>query len=296
VNHPLHHDRPASAEALACAVALAATALAPPAGGAEPAVTMAMVAPRIESVTYASAVLNRQRRFTVVLPDGFTRERRDWPVLYLFHGRGRHDRSLTDDDGARAALLRTRVVVVLPPGDDGWYINSPLRPLDRYADATDEVIALAEAQYGLSRDPAQRALAGWSMGGYGCVMTALNHPGQFAAVAPVIGLLDFPRTGLPADFSYEVPAARFGNDPATWAALNPITRAERLRGAAILIQTADHAFDRVMNEHFHARLDELGIAHRFEVLPGGHTFDVVRAALPNVVAFVNETLAPAGRP
>lgn len=292
----LHHDGTLGPDALTCAAALAMVALASPASGAEPPRVAEPVAPRIESVTYRSAVLNRHRRFTVVLPDGFARERTGWPVLYLLHGRGRHDRSLIDDEGARAALLQARMVVVLPQGDDGWYINSPVQPLERHSDATAEAMAVAAARYGLSPEPSRRALAGWSMGGYGCVMTALENPGQFAALAPIIGLLDFPRSGLPDGFSYEVPAARFGTDPVVWAGLNPINRAESLKGTAILILTADRAFDRIMNEHFQARLTALAIPHRFEVLSGGHTFDIVRAALPHVIAFANETLVPAAGP
>ena len=170
--------------------------------------------PRVQAVGFESSVLGATKRFCAVLPDGYDKTAQPWPVLFLFHGRGRHERSLVDDAGARAALLLAPFVTILPDGDDGWYINSPVKTADRYQDYLDEVIAVATARYNLSTDPAQRGLSGWSMGGYGCTRYAIAHQEEFAALAPIIGLLDFPRAGLPEGQSYAVPtgALRGGCD------------------------------------------------------------------------------------
>jgi hypothetical protein len=101
----------------------------------------------------------------------------------------------------------------------------------------------------------------------------------------MIGLLDFPRVGLPEGQNYAVPEQRFGSDPELWAALNPINHVEALRGMKLLIQTGRAAFDRTMNENFVQRLHKAGIAHRFEKLDGGHTFAVVRQAVPRALQF-----------
>jgi S-formylglutathione hydrolase FrmB len=180
-------------------------------------------------------------------------------------------------------LLAADFVIVLPDGDDGWYIDSPVRRPDRYEAYLTEVIAVAERRYDLSSDRSRRALSGWSMGGYGCTHYATRHPERFGALAPIIGLLDFPRTGLPPGQSYAVPRDRFGDDPDVWRELNPLNHVERLRGMDLLVITADEAFDRTMNEHFHRRLEQRGIEHDWLVLEGGHTFDVVRRALPRVI-------------
>ena len=80
-------------------------------------------------------------------------------------------------------------------------------------------------------------------------------------------------------------------DEAVWREHNPLTHASRLKGMSILITTADAAFDRTMNENFARRLKELKIDHEYQTLRGGHTFEVVRASLPGVVAFMNRSLA-----
>lgn len=256
------------------------------------------VSPRIDVVTFHSDVLGTDKRFGVVKPAGYDAGRDGpWPVLYLFHGRGRHERSLIDHETARAHLLDAPFVIALPDGDDGWYINSPARPEDRYFDYTRETIGVAESMYPLSSDPGERALSGWSMGGYGCVRFAQQRPGRFAAVAPIIGLLDYPSPpeSFPPGQRYAVPADRFTDDPDVWREHNPLHHAEALRGVAVLQITGGHAFDRTMNLRFSKRLGQSNIDHRYVELTGGHTFDIVVDALPHVIEYVEDVFVHGGR-
>jgi S-formylglutathione hydrolase FrmB len=246
---------------------------------------------RIETVQFHSEVLDAPKAFSVVLPTGYGRASASWPVLFLFHGRGRHHLSLIDDEAARAALLTAPFAVVLPDGGDGWYIDSPVHTADRYQAYTEEVIRLSESLYSLSPDPRERGLTGWSMGGYGCVYFAETHPQEYSALAPMIGLLDFPRTGLPKGQSYNVPTGRFGEDPAVWLRFNPAAHVGALREMSILVVTADQSFDRTMNENFSAALGREGIAHQWRVLEGEHTFPVVRRAVPLVLDFMAANLS-----
>lgn len=252
-------------------------------------------AQRIETVTFHSRTLGCDKTFCVVLPRGYDRSGAPWPVLFLFHGRGRNELSLIDDQRSRDLLLAAPLVIVLPDGDDGWYIDSPVRADDRYETYIEEVVEVADSHFNLSQRRECRGLSGWSMGGYGCTLFAETHADQFAAVAPIIGLLDFPRRGLPIGQSYEVPIDRFGSDANVWQRFNPMTHAERLKAMSVLIVTADEAFDRTMNENFAARLKQLGIRHQWRSLKGKHTFDTVRQALPVVIDFMNQALSRASK-
>ena len=278
------------ARLLACIV-IALIAAAPSAHGNDsPSTTVNAIADRIPAVTFKSEVLGTDKIFCAVLPDNYNKAAHPWPVLFLFHGRGRDERSLVDDPGAREILLAAPFVTILPDGDDGWYINSPVKADDRYQDYLDEVVDLATAQYNLSTIREQRGLSGWSMGGYGCTRYAIAHPNEFAALAPMIGLLDFPRTGLPEGQSYEVPTDRFGADEEIWSVLNPIHSTEKLRGMDLCILTGTTAFDRTMNLNFCGRLAALEMPHTLHLLPGAHTFEVVRNSLPIVVKFMSDSL------
>lgn len=247
--------------------------------------------PRVEAVSFESASLKQRKRAVIVLPENWRSikpaERR---TLVILHGRGRHERSLVDDKMIRQQLLESGLFVILPDGDDGWYINSPVRKQNVYETYLEEALTKVANAYDLPEQGPQWAIAGWSMGGYGCVRFAERHPGRFAAVSSMIGLLDFPRNGLPAGQSYKVPVERFGVDESAWKEFNPLNQAEKLRGASLLIITADQAFDRTMNEHFRDRLTALELPHQYVELKGGHTFPVVRAALPLVLAHTQRVL------
>jgi S-formylglutathione hydrolase FrmB len=266
-----------------------------PRSNAEEITTATKIGKRIEMVRFHSTVLDMSKQYAVVLPANYkTTPARNttWPVMFLFHGRGRTERTLIDDPASHVALLQAKFVIILFDGDDGWYIDSPLQSNQRYESYTTEVINHATEQYCLSTHRSQRGLSGWSMGGYGATLFAAKHGAQFSAVVPIIGLLDFPRRGLPAGQSYKIPLSRFGKNPTIWTELNPINHANKLKSTQLLIITADEAFDRTMNHNFADKLRELKIPFQFRQLTGGHTFDVVRKALPLVVDFMNQSIMP----
>lgn len=208
------------------------------------------------------------------------------PVLFLLHGRGRNCRSLIELPAIRQLMLDADIWIILPEGEEGWYMNSPVRPADRYADYLAEVLKTADVRYALTRDPARRAITGWSMGGYGAMRFAQTHADEFGLVATMIGLVDFPREeNLPPGQNYQVPVSRFGADPAVWRAQNPINDVAALRGKAILLITAEDAFDRTMNANFSAALTSAGLAHEYRCLAGGHSLATVEVAVVLVLDF-----------
>lgn len=263
---------------------------------ASPQPALESLGPRIDELTFISAVLHREMKLVVVRPATELAAAKS-PVLYFLHGRGRNRRSLIDLPASRQQLLDANCWIVLPDGEDGWYVNLPAIATDRYSDYLEEVIRMADTHYGLTRESARRAIGGWSMGGYGAMRFAQTHPDEFGVVATIIGLLDFPReTNLPTGQNYEVPVARFGTDRAVWRANNPLYNLAPLRGKAVLVITADEAFDHTMNVNFSAALSAAEIPHKFRRLPGAHTLDVVQAALSGVLEFVRRQTAAPIRP
>lgn len=243
--------------------------------------------PAAERITFSeipSAALGRNLPVAVVAPEGAAAGA-SGPVLFFLHGRGRHHRSLLDAPAARAALLAAPFHVVLPQGEDGWYVDAPARPADRYQAYLEEVVAWAERNLPVARAPAGRGIAGWSMGGYGAVRFAETHPGQFGFVASIIGLLDFPRPETqPEGQNYRVPVNRFTADPEIWRKFNPLYGSAALRPARVTLVLATQGFERTMNETFLAALARDGIPAQVHWLEGGHEFAVVERALPRVLA------------
>lgn len=247
--------------------------------------------PRIWSCEFRSAALDREMRFVVILPGDITAATKA-PVVYFLHGRGRDETTLLQDEFCRRALLASRCAIVLPRGLDGWYVDAPAVPGDRFAQYLDEVTALAEQRFPVRDDANGRAVGGWSMGGYGAAYTFCRRRGDFAALATIIGILDYPRAEIqPAAQNYPV-QARFGRDGGAWAGINPLRLLPHAPRRPLFVAYAEQAPERQMNEAFLAEARGLGFPVREMRLPGGHVFAVVREALPAVLGFLKLQLTP----
>lgn len=252
------------------------------------------IEPRVWSCEFPSVALGRTMRFLVVLPEGLARDAAPVPVIYVLHGRGRHERTLLDDAYSRRVLLASRCAIVLPRGLDGWYMDSPVVAKDRFAAYVDEVMARAEADFPLRRDGAGRAITGWSMGGYGAAYTFMRRRADFAALATIIGIVNYPRSYIePVAENYPV-QPRFGEDPEVWRRLNPTLLLAQAEPGPLFVAYADQAAERQMNESFIAAARARGFVVTEMRIPGGHVFPVVRLALPAALAFLEQQLLPAG--
>lgn len=268
--------------------AVASAAATPEISPTDPEISL--VEPRIWSCTFASRALGTTMRFLVILPEGATLASAPLPAIYFLHGRGRHERTLLENEETRRRVLASPCAVVLPRGRDGWYVNSPVVPADRYADYLDEAMALAERHFPLGRGARSRAIGGWSMGGYGAAYTAARR-GDFAALAPIIGILDYPRPDIAERGQNYAVQPRFGADPVTWATLNPRRMLPGLRGTPLFVAYADKAAERQMNEVFIADALAAGLTVETLRMSGGHTFPMVEQALPAAFSFMEQALA-----
>ena len=115
-----------------------------------------------------------------------------WPVLYLQHGMWGNEHDWIEKGnllGIMDSLLRLgqvrEMVIVMPD-------NCPSRPTyeEEKANATNgewenhfaEFMSEAESRYPISNEPARRAIAGLSMGGYHTMQVSSLLDGQFAYV------------------------------------------------------------------------------------------------------------------
>jgi S-formylglutathione hydrolase FrmB len=237
-----------------------------------------------------SAALGRLMTFRIVLPQRREDPKNKIPVIYFLHGRGRSEATLFEDASTRSTILSSGVAIVLPRGDDGWYINSPAFEQQRYADYLDEVIEVAEREFPLRNDAHGRAIGGWSMGGYGAAYTAARRPNDFAALGVLIGVLDYPRDDIePADQNYPVQPT-FGADKHLWAKLNPRLLLPRLKGMAVFVGYARNTPERTMNERFITEAESLGLEIHSLRMPGEHVFPIVRQLLTPALDFLEARL------
>ncbi len=229
----------------------------------------------------ASRALAREERFVLHLPENYDPRRPEpYPLIVFLHGNGRNARTLLDNDATRPVLAQSPCVVLLPEGSQSWWVDSPVDPGSRYQTHLKELLDRVSDTLNVSRDAHRRALGGWSMGGFGSLRFLLAYPGIFSTWGSIVGLVNWPNPEYPEEDNHDVPDILGPAD--AWPAWNPINEVSRLQARQVFLFTGSTAFDRKMNESFAQKLGEAQILHELHVLEGGHTFELVAAALPEL--------------
>jgi len=128
-------------------------------------------------------------------PDYEDHPEKSWPVLFLFHGSGGTDESWFRDGKANVILdnliskgLAKPMIVVAPfghtvePGTHGWPFVQEQG--DFVQDFTEVLLPFLNERYRISDKSEDRALAGFSMGGYHTLKIGLNRS-DFGNLGPL---------------------------------------------------------------------------------------------------------------
>jgi S-formylglutathione hydrolase FrmB len=264
-------------------------------------------AAEVRQGTFASASLGREVSYAVDLPPSYASSpSRKYPVVYalhgLFEGSGFWERR-----GLAPILARLRdsgavpeFLVVAVDGGNSFFVNAPG---GRYEDlVTKDLIAHVESTYRVLPGRKGRALLGVSMGGYAALHMAFEQPGLVAAVATHSAMLleHIPSTDQGAGRWHMAAFNKVFGDPidaALWADNDPLAWARKVDPkAAPLLYVDCGAEDRygLASGHrdLHEVLDARGVAHVFELPPGDHGYDFVRARLDTSLLFLGKALRP----
>ena len=149
----------------------------------------------VAEVTYKSTALGRNRRAHVYTPPGYETSTDKYPIFYLLHGASDSDDSWTSVgrahdilDNLIAAKKAKPMIVVMPAGHTGPFTfgGPPApggQPAARFEDDFEKDLRPhVEKTYRVKTDPADRAVAGLSMGGGQTLSLFLSKPQDYSAV------------------------------------------------------------------------------------------------------------------
>jgi predicted peptidase len=144
-----------------------------------------------------------------------------WPVILFLHGSGESgtDGLLQMEIGLPRAVRRHPdrypAIIVMPQTKrDSWWSDAAMEK--------QALAALAASVKEFGGDPDRIYLTGLSLGGYGTWSIAANHPGKFAALAPVCGGIVRPVRGNQsppepsASDAYADAAKKIGSTTPVW--------------------------------------------------------------------------------
>jgi enterochelin esterase family protein len=235
----------------------------------------------IRATWYRSSTLDSLRRMHVYTPPGYDGNSDRYPVFYLLHGGGDDDTGWSTIgragfilDNLIAAGKAVPMIVVMPNGSLPRPTNLPRftpgqTPSPEFRAAmeslqnrfTDElmkdVIPFAEKSYRIQPGPANRAIAGLSMGGGQTLRVITTHPDQFAYAA-------IWSAGL------------FGGNAEEWAKRNAdfLAHAEKVNGSLKLLSicVGDKDFALEGSKSLAETLEKHGVKHEMHLSGGGHTW------------------------
>jgi len=143
----------------------------------------------------------------VLLPADYADGERRYPVLYLFHGAYYNENTWlrqTDLQRFTADQRGERGVIVVMPdgGPQGFYADWAEGAQDWETYHLDRLIGFVDGRFRTRADREHRAVAGFSLGGFGAMRYAARRPDLFVAAASFSGLVhltlpDAPYPGAP---------------------------------------------------------------------------------------------------
>lgn len=260
------------------------------------ACALAMLAPAWAFETVALAIpspsMQKAPRATVILPDGYGKDASRFPTVYLLHGHGGSDADWASKTSIGKLADTYGLIVVMPDGGyDKWYVDSPVSPTDKYETYIgEEVVTFIDQRFRTVAQRNARAITGLSMGGFGALHIALNHPSTFGAAGSISGGVD-PRP-FPKNWNL---AGAFGdpvNNAAYWSSVAIINNVHRIAdgGIDVAIDCGGDDFFAPGNRALHQRMLELKIPHDYTERPGGHSWDYWANAIKYQMLFFSTKL------
>jgi enterochelin esterase-like enzyme len=241
---------------------------------------------------YSSKALGGTLPFAVYLPPGYATSTARYPVIYFLHGLPASPyayRGIGFIASALDALGRPTIVIAPQGARDGdrdpEYLDwGPGRNWETAI--ASELPWYVDAHYRTVRNRRGRALVGLSAGGYGAVLLAIHHLGDFSVVESWSGYF------RPTDPSGSHVLPHTATQSAH--ALVPKLRSDELRRPtffAFYVGSEDRRF-RTENEQLDRELRAGGVPHVFRIYPGAHGESVWRSHARQWLALALDHLAP----
>jgi S-formylglutathione hydrolase FrmB len=210
------------------------------------------------------------------------------PVIYLLHGYP--GSALGPFTGQLATILNRRLeegyppaVVAVPDGngehhsDTEWAnaCNGTDLVMSRVIDA--DIPAVEGAHL---RPASLRAIAGFSMGGYGAMNIAMQNRGVFGSVVPISGY-----------FVIDDLSGMFGRIPSVLARNDPSAHPRWARGMTVILEEDAHDPSRLIRGQAAAMaslLRKAGVPAILRVTPGSHTWTYALRALQDALTYLDK--------
>jgi enterochelin esterase-like enzyme len=236
-----------------------------------------------KSQTIKSAILTRNVPFAVYMPPGYDTSKLTYPVLYLLHGAPGGSFLDFVNYGNIGSTLNNAInlkkakpmIVIMPEGYNSFWCNNFEGGTMLYEDyMIQELFPYIESKYRVKTTRANRAIAGFSAGGWGAAYNAFKWQEMFGSCYSISA----PYIPLQGSMIPDVREIINLKSDAELAVLPAFT---------MEVGTEDTEFYS-SNVIFHNYLTDKGIQHTYIARTGDHNWSFAKECLPKVVEFVSK--------
>jgi putative tributyrin esterase len=250
----------------------------------------------VQTVQFQSKLVNASLPYNVILPPDYRASSATrYPVLYLLHGLGGHYSDWLTRTNVADYAARYRMIVVMPEGNDGWYVDGADGSNDKYeTQILKELIPDVDNRYRTVQSRYGRAIAGLSMGGYGAIKYGLKYPSTFAFAGSLSGAFGVTRYTEKemSGASWEPFLKTFGPAGSDTRNANDVFEITKALTAGRIASLPYFYFDCGTEDaarHVNANRELSGvflekrIAHEYRELPGDHSWAYWDQQVPEVL-------------
>ena len=238
------------------------------------------------TIRFKGDSIEKRTAINALLPEG----RGPFPVLYLLHG-------LSDDYSVwcrRTALERhaegRRLIIVMPDGGRSFYTNDPRPGGMAYEDhIIKDVIGLVDRTFPTIAKRSGRAVAGFSMGGYGAMMLGMKYTNKFAAACSHSGAFQFAHKAANwVDIDSLADSVK-KRDYDVYSLARQLAKSSRKIALKLHCGTEDFLIEHTRS--FSSHLEKLGITHQYDECPGDHSWGYMDRNICDTLDFVQRNTA-----
>jgi len=236
---------------------------------------LAFSRPQVDTITVYSAIMKKEIKSVVVLPEKYSKKKH-YPVVYLLHGYSdNYAKWINTVPSIKALATKHQMILVCPDGGySSWYFDSPIDSTFQYeTHITRELLPYIDLHYSTILNRSARAITGLSMGGHGALYLAIRNKELFANAGSMSGGVDLRASSKKYDIAKRIGVIENNSDE--WDNRSVINMVTVLKNKELnlVIECGVSDFFYDINSTLHRRLIDLKIDHDYTERPGSHNWN-----------------------
>lgn len=262
----------------------------------------------LENESIHSSLLNRSVDYAVLLPENYNITTDSFPVVYLLHGFGDNYTAWYKYGSIQyytnLYASETPAIYVMPQGFNTYYVNKYNGSFPYMDFFTDELVPAIDSLFRTKTDRSQRAVMGFSMGGYGAIILPAMNPTVFSVSVSLSMSFRTDEQYMAESqdaFNYQWASNFGGYGTSGTSRLNNyfiqnsplhffMGNTNAFENLKFYIDCGDDEESLIFTSNsLHSTMRDFNIQHEYRVSSGGHSWDYWKKCLPGAFSFISQS-------